>query len=214
MAYITESQTKTRQSRYGGFGSYSIYDEPEQETEQTSTQEVAQPSIFDFDDNTEYEVERNYSSLDEEAVETNDRVMSMPSVVPRENIQTRPVYEGKVKLRARAKIAITVYSIILACLISFAIYNAVAISNMNASIATQNQTMIEEQLVINELLSEYNNLGSDTTIRLRTEGVFVEPTESDIVRASKTQMVERDEVPVESNWFEDLCEFISELFSH
>lgn len=214
MAYVTESQTKTRQSRYGGFGSYSIYDQPQEEVQEQEEQETSQSSLFDYDDNTEYEVERNYSSFDEDEQETNQRIMAMPSVVPRENKQTERIGEGKIRLRARAKIAITVYSIILACLVTFAIYNATAISSMNATIATKNQMVVEQQLVINELLSEYNSLGSDSTIRQKTEGVFVEPTESNIVRASKTQMTERDEVPVESNWFEDLCEFLSELFSH
>lgn len=201
------THTRTRTDRYGGYShvtNRSMFDE---EYEQDSFQTVET-------DTPEFEVEKNYTFESDNDVrrEENTRTMAMPSVIRAER-QEQVESKAKIKLRARGKIAITVYSIILASLIAFAIYNAVAIGNMQAEVAAKNQTYIAQSLVINELLDEYNKLGSEDRILLETEGEFFEPTQNDIVRVSKSSMETREKVNVESNWFEELCSFLSGLFS-
>lgn len=206
----TTYETRTRTDRYGGYSSYRsrIEDDEQEEYVQTST-------MFDDNETPEYEVQKNYSMYSDEDVVQEDRrvTMAMPSVIRKSHEVQEVVPQAKLKLRARGKIAITVYSIILLTLIAFAIYNAVAINQMQALVAAKNQTYITQSVVINDLLEEYNNLGSDERILEEVEGVFIEPTENHIVRVSLGSMEERPETSVESNWFEELCKFLSGLFN-
>lgn len=214
MATTYETRTQTRTDRYGGYSQYGTrYDEEE-------SVNTYQPQTFvDFDDdndsNTAFEVQKNYSfDTDETIVQSETaRTMAMPDVIRKTRVIETPHTENKIKIRARGKIAITVYSIIVVALIAFAIYNAVAIKNLQAGVAYKNQAYIEQTIDINALIAEYNRLGSEERIIEDTNGIFIEPTESDIVRVAKTQMETRKTREVESNWFEELCQFLSGLFS-
>jgi len=208
MSTTYETRTQTRTDRFGGYSSFrSPVVEEEEEYQQTST-------FFDDEETPEFEVQKNYNFSRHEDVTTDEEqvTMAMPNVIRKEKVQEIQS-ESKVKLRARAKIAITVYSIILLSLIAFAIYNAVAINQMQAIVAAKNQTYITESIVINDLLEEYNSLGSSDRILSEVEGEFIEPTESNIIRVSRGSMEEREETQIESNWFEELCQFLSGLFS-
>ena len=212
MATTYTTSTRTRTDRYGGYSGYGRRFEEDEQEQQTMFNDS-----FDVEENQEtaYEVQKNYSfdSSSDVIYEEHQKTMAMPNVIRKARAIETPHEENKVRIRARAKIAITVYSIILVALIAFAIYNSIAINNMQAEVAAKNQTYISQTLVINDLLAEYNNLGSDLTIIEKTQGEFVEPTENDIVRVSKSTMETRPETVVETNWFEELCEFLNNLFS-
>ena len=204
-----ETRTRTRTDRYGGYTSYSnrnMFDEDYNESTTMTNYEQETP---------EYEVQQNYMFESDSSIRQDEvtKTMAMPEVVKKERTFESVEPQSKVKIRARAKIAIAVYSIILLSLISFAIYNAVAINNMQAEVAAKNQLYITQSVVINDLLNTYNELGSEDRILNETQGEFFEPTENDIVRVSKSSMETRQEVEVESNWFEELCSFLSGLFS-
>lgn len=204
----TTYETRTRTDRYGGYSSF--------RTQVAEDEEEYRPSsIFDDNETPEFEVQKNYSMTSDNDViqEENKTTMAMPSVIKKERVKDEISSQSKLKIRARGKIAITVYSIILLTLIAFAIYNAVAINQMQALVTSKNQLYIAESVVINELIQEYNNLGSDERIMDEVEGEFIEPTENHIVRVSLGSMEERSETVVESNWFEELCSFLSNLFT-
>lgn len=205
----TTTSTRTRTSRYGGYSQYGTrLDEVEYET----------PSFVEIDENedTAFEVQKNYAfgSDDNFIQEEQTRTMAMPNVIRKARVIETPENTSKIKIRARGKIAITVYSIILVALITFAIYNAVAINALQSAVATKNQTYISQLADINALQSEYNELGMDETIMDKAaENGFILSTENDVVRVSKVEMASRDKVEVESNWFEELCQFLSNIFS-
>lgn len=204
----TTYETRTRTDRFGGYSSF--------RTQVAEDEEEYKPSsIFDDEETPEFEVQKNYTmSRDEDVIQEESKVtMAMPSVIRKERVKEEIVSQSKLKIRARGKIAITVYSIILLTLIAFAIYNAVTINQMQELVASKNQLYITESVVINDLLNEYNNLGSDERILDEVEGEFIEPTENHIVRVSLGSMEERPETVVESNWFEELCSFLSNLFT-
>jgi len=203
-----ETRTRTRTDRYGGYSSYSnrnMFDDDYESTTMTNYEE----------ETPEYEVQQNYMFESDSSIKREEsvRTMAMPDVIKKQKTVESIEPQSKVKIRARAKIAIAVYSIILLSLISFAIYNAVAINNMQAEVAAKNQLYISQSVVINDLLNTYNELGSEDRIINETQGEFFEPTENDIVRVSKSSMETRQDVEVESNWFEELCSFLSGLFS-
>ena len=197
-----ETRTRTRTDRYGGYSSYSnrnMFDDDYESTTMTNYEE----------ETPEYEVQQNYMFESDSSIKREEsvRTMAMPDVIKKQKTVE------SIEPQSRAKIAIAVYSIILLSLISFAIYNAVAINNMQAEVAAKNQLYISQSVVINDLLNTYNELGSEDRIINETQGEFFEPTENDIVRVSKSSMETRQDVEVESNWFEELCSFLSGLFS-
>lgn len=203
-------QTRTRTDRYGGYSNFS----PERD-EDEEREEYTSHSMFDDEEETpEFEVQKNYTMMgDRDVVREEERItMNMPNVIRKTQVN-QTVSDKKLKIRARGKIAIAVYSIILLTLIAFSIYNAVAINQMQASVYLKNQEYITQSVVINDLLDEYNKLGSDERILDEVAGEFIEPTNNHIVRVSKGSMEERQETQIESNWFEDLCSFLSNLFS-
>ena len=207
----TTFETKTRTNRYGGYSSFSNPAvEEEEEYKQTSTFFDEEDESPEYEFQTNYTMSKDYDIVDEEQSIT----MAMPNVIRKQKTEVQEVVsESKIKLRARGKIAITVYSIILLTLIAFAIYNAVSINQMQSIVAAKNQTYITESIVINQLLEEYNKLGSDERIKNEVEGEFIESNENHIIRVSKGSMEERPETIVESNWFEELCGFLSNLFT-
>jgi hypothetical protein len=106
-----ETKTQTRTDRFGGYSSYRspLYDE-EDKYEQTST------FFDDENESPEFEVQKNYNyaRYDDVTTEEQETTMAMPSIVRKKEEKIQAIESGaKVKLRARAKIAITVYSIIL-----------------------------------------------------------------------------------------------------
>lgn len=199
-------QTRTRTDRYGGYSNFS----PERDDEE----EYFSPSMFDDEETPEFEVQKNYTMTgDSDVVREEERVtMKMPEVI-RKTRKEEVVSEAKIKIRARGKIAIAVYSIVLLTLIAFSIYNAVAINQMQDLVVQKNQTYITETVAYNDLLEEYNKLGSDERILGEVAGEFITPTETNVVRVSKGAMEERSQTQIESNWFEELCEFFSNLFN-
>ena len=209
------TSTRTRTDRYGGYSPYGNRRFSEVQDDEEYSVPVQTSLLDDEDDTPEYEVEKNYlySSDNDVVREENVRKMAMPDVYRKAKVVEEIIPEQRVKIRARGKIAIAVYSIIILSLIAFAIYNAVAINQMQALVATKNQTYITQSEVINDLMREYNNLGSDETIRDKVAGEFIVPSENDIVRVSKSSMETRRETVVESNWFEELCSFLSGLFN-
>ena len=121
--------------------------------------------------------------------------------------KTRP------QLSARIKIALTVYSLVIALIIGFAIYNTVAISNLNGSINATSYEISESQEVINGLEAEYNELGTTATIKGKVPNNFVE-IEEGVNSFSKTAPIldAEETIEVESNWFDKICQFFSSLF--
>ncbi|MBQ9790774.1 MAG: hypothetical protein IJW24_04215 [Clostridia bacterium] len=206
MATTFETQTRTRTDRYGGY-QYGMSFDTEENNQSFVELEENQDAAF--------EVQQNYTfgTDDDITREEQTRVMAMPNVERRAHVVSAPESTAKIKIRARGKIAITVYSIILVALITFAIYNAVAIGALKGEVDAKNQTYISQLADINALQVQYNELGLDETIMNKAgENGFIQSTENDIVRVSKVEMDQREETEVETNWFEDLCQFLSGLF--
>ena len=208
MATSFETQTRTRTDRYGGYSQFGMQFDDQDQTEAFVELEENQDAAF--------EVQKNYSFGADDDIQTEEqtRIMAMPSVMRKTRVLETPETEGKIKIRARGKIAITVYSIILVALIAFSIYNAVAINALQGDVALKNQTYISALADINALQAEYNELGLDETIFNKAgQNGFIQSTENDIVRVSKVEMDSREKVEVETNWFEELCQFLSGIFN-
>ncbi|MBQ7579462.1 MAG: hypothetical protein IJT25_02910 [Clostridia bacterium] len=220
---VTETSTETR--RVPSWQT-SSYDEDEDDYNTTpnffSSRPYTQTQVEDSDEEeTEpaFEIEKNYSSSDEEDEEENEKqdfVMAKKGLLDvRRKQEAQPIIESvsKPKLSARLKIALTVYSLVLALIVGFAIYNTVAISSMGNSINATSYEISMEQGVINDLEAEYNELGTSASIKERVPNGYVEIVDGENSFSSIAPVLDEEEViSLDSNWFDKVCEFFSSLF--
>lgn len=114
------------------------------------------------------------------------------------------------RLNARGKIAIAVFSIVFVVLVAFAIYNGIALSSLSTEVALKNQAVASQTVVINDLTREYNDLTVDVS-----DGIsmgYRQPVSSDYVEIVVSKRAAKNTTQIESNWFDRLCEFLSNLF--
>ncbi|MBQ7453041.1 MAG: hypothetical protein IJS68_02100 [Clostridia bacterium] len=175
----------------------------------------------DEDDEPAFEIQQRYNTDDEDEDENetdvykkNGYVLSRNGLleVNRENSSAEYDVAKKVKLTPRMKIALCCYSLIVALLIGFAIYNVVAINNASSMIASSQIEIASKQDVINGLEEEYNALGTSETIKSKLSSDYVElnGTNSVVVESPVLDEIEVFDAP--SNWFDSICEFFSSLF--
>lgn len=175
------------------------------------TEEITQTPAF--------EVEKQYSfdTQPYQKEEQTEAVMEMPTVDREQQIVASRREEtqivAKARLNARGKIIVAVYSVIVAIIVAFCIYNAVAINGMQSTIAGKEQIVATQTQVITDLQNTYNELGGEDYITSQVGGSFKKPTASDIVAVEGFEMVERPEEVSQTNWFEDFCQALRRLFS-
>ena len=107
---------------------------------------------------------------------------------------------------------LSVYSVVVALLIAFAIYNAVSISSGAALIASKQAEVASQTRVINSLKVEYNELGTDQYIRDSVGSDFVDSNSSNTFTIDMPEYTLPTDVEAPTNWFDKLCEFLSGLF--
>lgn len=167
-----------------------------------------------------FEVEKQYS-FDTSSYEEDfkqEQIMEMPTlekkteIVAKSNDQTDcKVYPT---LNARAKILISCYSIIVAIMIAFAIYSGVMISSYSAEIASKTQIVASQTAIINSLEDEYDKSGDYYKVADEDyPNKFFEPSSANTVHIETPKMYERTETRVETNWFEEFCQKVKNLFS-
>lgn len=203
---ITETQTS-----YGTTTSYKPSYDYSQETET--------PYKDDYSVTPNYEEQQSYESkIQTEIVseeETNVRKINAP-VIRREVptvVLTKTVQ--KIQLSARMKLVASMFSIIMASLIFLLAWNFISAAQLN-------RTVDGRQSVVNQLIQDiskyedtYNEISDDEYLEARVKDAgFVESNESNTAYGQLGELYEEPHVDnVHSNWFNDLCNFLSKLFS-
>lgn len=174
--------------------------------------------VLTQEEETAFEVEKqyNFDTTTYDYSSTQEQ-MDMPTVEKNEEtyqeiVASAPAY-SRIKLNARGKIIVSVYSIIVAIIVAFSIYNAVAINAMQAEIVAKSQIVATETGVISDLQETYNSLGEKDNILSQVEGEFKVPTDNDIVYVEDFTMSKRPVVSEETNWFEKFCRALRNLFN-
>ena len=227
---VTATRTRTEEERpnysYGTQRSF-IADEDEDEEDNNygkvnyfSSSPYTAVKEDEEDDEPAFEIQKRYNTDeddDEDEYETdvykkNGYVLSKNGLLEVNRETTNSAPEKRVKLTPRMKIAICCYSIIVALLIGFAIYNAVAIGSASSALASSQIEVASQQEVINGLEEEYNYLGTNEIIKskLSSDYVKLDGTNSVIIESPVLDEVETFDAP--SNWFNSICEFLSSLF--
>ena len=119
---------------------------------------------------------------------------------------------AKIRLETRMKIVLSVFSVIVACLLFVSIFNFIAANKLEATFAGKQQQINELELRISESETQYNIKVSD--------GLNSWMGDDWVDKASNTKTIKIDKVyeestvdEVPSNWFNDVCEFFSKLFA-
>lgn len=212
----TETEEETSQESQTSYGSQTTYNP--YNSVQTS---------FDDDDYSvapNYSEEQSYNGVsrtvnDDEEVRTQSfvRKMDMPLIEKEEPAVNLIKKRERIELQARMKIMITVFSVTVVALIFAIIWNFVSVGKMKSTFAGKQVEIAQLQSSISGLTTEYTNyrdLNSEEVQDWIKENDFVERSDDNSV---EIELDYQDSTPViediPSNWFNDLCDFFSNLFA-
>lgn len=187
--------------------------------------EIATQQLKDFDQiyKTQSTSQESYKKFREEVVGMTESQTKaeididlgldefMPSLREKQEVVEEVAVEKVAfTLSLKGKLLIALCSSIMALLSILLIYNAVLIGSYNAQIATGYQTLSEMETVSTELTEQLSTVESNVEFMLQDLGISQSSantvTLNTIERQQKIQYLE------ETNWFDSVCEFISNLF--
>ena len=210
----TDTEEETSSSAYNP----SSYTEP--------TQTTYNPYVSDNGYQDDYSVTPNYEeqssyNSDVRSVEperTEQRVISQmhtPVIKKEQEAVVLTKTKAKVYLQARMKIVIAMFITIVSALLFVSIFNFVNASKINASLAEKQITIEELQASITSLKGEYNKMTDDGYMKQEASNSgFVESTDSNTTVLEYGEIYTQPEIEeLPSNWFNDVCDFFSNLFA-
>lgn len=166
-----------------------------------------------FEEETNYDLKSQTDILQSESQEQSLRPINMP-LIEKKIEQVAKVVETPISLSARMKLLLVSFVVIVSSLLFATVWNFVAISKYNLSIANQGQTISELQISITDLTDEYNLLGDAEYLKqLIDDAGYISSDDSNTITITLDEMFEErvvEEIP--SNWFNDVCNFISSIF--
>lgn len=121
---------------------------------------------------------------------------------------------ARIRLETRMKIVLSVFSVIVACLLFVSIFNFVTANRLEAGFAGKQQQINELEMRISASEAQYNikvNDGFDEWVA-NNDYTPVNSENTKVIRIDKIFKESTvEEVP--TNWFNDVCEFFSKLFA-
>ena len=118
----------------------------------------------------------------------------------------------KASLNTRGKIIVITYALVVALLGFLLIYNAFSMAAVTASIAATEILISEEKASIQELTSQLNDLNNPDMIMERVAEAGFVPTQTQVSGVT-TVVGESISYETQTNWFDKICDFISNIFS-
>ena len=121
---------------------------------------------------------------------------------------------ARIRLETRMKIVLSVFSVIVACLLFVSIFNFITVNKLEATFVGKQQQINELELRISESEAQYNLKVSDGFDEWVAENNY-KPVSSENTKVIRIDKIYEEstvqEVP--TNWFNDVCEFFSRLFA-
>lgn len=177
---------------YSGYASYD-----------TSTNAVEEVPSF--------EVEKEYNI---EGIKEDDIVVVptfMPTIEPKYKPATKSNADVKIRLNARGKIIVSVFSVVAVLLMAFSIYNAVIIGRLNASLTSKQTELKKLEYQVDDAEIAYNSIISEDNILASLPNSYTEAGESVVIELGERPII--NQAPEETNWFDKVCKFFSDLFN-
>ena len=211
----TETEQETNQTTsYGPQTSYSPYtavqDEPYQDDYSTTQNYTEQQSYNTVGQN--YDVEEQES---ESVQQYTVRQMDSPTIIKEKPAVNLTKNVQRIELHARMKIVIAMFSVIVATLLFAIVWNFASAAKMRATFAGKEQEIAQLQESILGLKSEYTSLDNDELIKLKAENEgYVDQNVDNTIDVEVKKIYEETAVEdLPSNWFNDVCDFLSGIFS-
>lgn len=202
----TELETRTRSTTTTGRRIFADFDQDRTQTE------YRRPnfSSINFDQINDVDVETSYNTTIEEIAVDTPRKMDMLTVDT--TIEQRPQTPLKVRLNARGRIIVSVLAICICALMAFMIGNFVTINNLNGVIAQKQQIVMQQQETVNDLRQEYDQLGNSIEQNASNNG-FAQIENEQVTEIGGVNQLEKPTADIEGNWFDSLCNWLSNLFN-
>lgn len=174
--------------------------------------------LFEADQDQEavFEVEKEYQGFDSPKVQKKNPILPEFDIVPKAQTRSIAKEESDVEIRlsTRGKIIAITASLIVVLLLTMVIYNAVILGAKTSEIvALSSQIAIkqEEIAVLEQALVSSESEASVNEFLSQNASTLRKATSADrIVVNAQEFAVEETEIP--TNWFDKLCEFLSNLF--
>lgn len=217
MAYTTytdtDEQVETRSSAYGSRSSV-LDNQLDFSSTSVSSYQPSYSTLYtneEEEQTTSFEAEKEYKMEDDLGGDITIVPTFMPTI-ERKSVSKSEANDVKIRLNARGKIILSVFSVIAVLLVSFCIYNAVRISSLTASLANKQAQVQMMNREVYVATSEYNELVSPSNILASLPNGYVD---------SKNNFMEVDinarpiiaSAESSTNWFDKVCEFLSNLFN-
>lgn len=174
----------------------------------------------DYSSTQNFTEEQSYNSPStntfSETQETKNYVaMQMPMIEKREQTVNLIKSQSRIRLETRMKIVLSLFTVIVACLMFVSIFNFVKANRLEASFADKQLQINALEQSISANKASYNEVTSDEYMtKLATDAGYYEPNETNTITIKLGEMFEEPSVEeVPSNWFNDVCEFFSKLFA-
>lgn len=122
--------------------------------------------------------------------------------------ETKTAVMAKTSLKVKVYLACAIITTIM--LMFLAIYNIFVIKNMNSSISLLQAQEITKSAELENLITENSQLQDSVVDKVKDEFAPIDENNKVIIDLINKQQVEN--LSVESNWFDALCNFLSNLF--
>ena len=199
----TETESQSTYSPQTDYSSTSTYERDDYSSAQNFTEQQSYNSV-------------SSNSFTESETKTISKQMNTPTIEKSAPVVNLVKSKARVVLETRMKIVLSVFSVIVACLLFVSIFNFISASKIEASFLGKQQQInsLEQSILASEY--SYNSVSSNDYVENWAEkNNYVNKEDGvnsftiNIDEIYEEQIVE--DVP--SNWFNDVCEFFSKLFA-
>lgn len=179
--------------------------------------EIAMQELKGFDTEIESDVAEKYEKIKKEMLaETHTETVTAPAKFEKVENEFFPTINAKqevvetpeqvVSINLRGKLIIGVFATIVALLCILLVYNAVLINRYQAEIGANSEIVNELSIENDSLQNQLNNIINGVS----PEGLGMGEATGESINL--IQRVAAPEITAETNWFDAICNFFSELF--
>ncbi|MBQ7917934.1 MAG: hypothetical protein IJ310_03870 [Clostridia bacterium] len=183
-----------------------------------------------FDDDQDYSVTQNfteqksYNSVSQNTFEEEDEQeqrfetpsLNAPVIQRSEPTVNLIKKRAKLVLETRMKIVVAVFSMLVACLLFISIFNFIQVGKIESQFASKQIEIAALEKSITDSKATYTLVSDDEYLRQWAEtNEFVETNDTNTIVVDISEFYEQPAGPeaIQSNWFNDVCEFLSRLFA-
>ncbi len=199
--------------------------ETERETENETVSQynpysTSSPYIDDYSSAQNFEEEKSYNSFsnnfasdDYSERQTEVRKMHVPTIQKQAEAVTLTKKREKLYFSSRLKVATVVFSIIFAAIVFVAAWNFAQAGRLMASLDAQKYEISQLEQNINQVEVTYNGL-KDDFLSNPNSGYVAKEEGVNYFKVSLDEFYVEPEIEkIQSNWFNDVCEFFSQMFA-